>query len=119
MTSARFRHMVSLQKPRKTSDGSGGYEVTWEEIAKTAANISPVRSPSRDVERVSGGAISSMPMVQIVVRNDTILSDLVMSAAGYRAVNVDTGESYAVNFVQDFSRAGQELTITATKAEPT
>lgn len=113
---ASRRHSIRFEKKVAVSDGGGGSTNTWTEVVTMPAGIERVQSFRFDVERVQSQGVASMPTVRISV-DSTELTRTIDNT--HRAVDARTGETFAVNFVQDLSGRGREIAITCTQNAPT
>jgi head-tail adaptor len=115
MSRGRRRTQIRFEKKTETADGGGGVTITWEALCTEWAFVERVQSFRFDVERIQSGAVGAYPTVRLHVDSHSKTQQIDNTM---RAVEVETGKTYSLNFVQDLTNRGRTITITATEGAP-
>lgn len=109
------RHRLRFDKPVTTKDAYGGDEGDWTEVVTLRGEIERAQSFRFDVERVTGGGERSTPTARLWIDYTSVTATIDHT---HRAVDLDTGKTFNVAFVQDLEGKSRTLCVTATEEIP-
>ena len=64
MRAGRLRHRITIQEPKETRSADGSMAVTWEDVGRVWASVSPIRAD----ERIRGNMLESEVSHRISMR---------------------------------------------------
>ena len=113
------RRVVLERREENDEKRGGGRKGQWVEVTTCWARVEPLRSFAANVERVAGGAVSSMPPVRIHIRRSSQVSQVGDGSAAWRVRDArNPALIYNISSIQNLDERGRFLTLNAVQGQP-